>query len=247
MRFAVISDVHGNHLALEAVLDDVFNSGIDHIVNLGDHFGGPLQADKTADLLLQQENMLSIRGNHDRLLLELPAAELGAWDRPAFEQLDESHLQWIAALPETAIFKDDVFLCHGIPTSDSKHWLDTPNTTVGMSLRPLADIEHEADGVDCQIMLCGHSHVSRVVRLSDGRHVLNPGSVGCPGFKDTRTAPYVMHTGNPSAAYAIVEKRNHGWDFTFRHISYDNQAMAEIARSKGMLDWASALTGGWIS
>lgn len=247
MRFAVISDVHGNHLAAEAVLDDISRQNVDQILNLGDHFGGPLEAGKTADLLMKQKSMLSILGNHDRFLLELPAAELGAWDGPAFDQLNESHLQWVATLPATAVFEIDVFLCHGIPTCDSTHWLDRPNQNVGMSLRPLADIEGDADGVDYSVMLCGHSHVSRVVRLTDGRHVLNPGSVGCPGFKDTRAAPYVMHSGNPSAAYAIIEKRGSDWDFTFRHVPYDNLAMAQIARSKGMLDWASALSGGWIS
>lgn len=247
MRFAVISDIHGNYLALEAVLDDISRQGIDQILNLGDHFGGPLEAGKTADILIEQKTMLSIKGNHDRFLQELPPAELGAWDGPAFAQLSKAHLQWVNALPGTAVFEDEVFLCHGIPTTDNSHWLDTPNEQVGMNLRPLADIERDALGFDFPVMLCGHSHVSRLVRLSDGRHVLNPGSVGCPGFKDTRADPYVMHTGNPCAAYAIIEKRNHGWDFTFRHVPYDHMTMAKLALSKGMPDWASALNGGWIS
>lgn len=247
MRFAAISDIHGNHLALEAVLNDISAQGIGRIVNLGDHFGGPLDAGKTADLLLRQREMLSIRGNHDRFLLELAAEDLGTWDGPAFKQLKPSHLEWVAALPETAVFDHDIFLCHGVPSSDSAHWLDTPNPALGMSLRPLADIEREAGSLDFPIMLCGHSHISRVVRLSDGRRVINPGSVGCPGFKDTRAAPYVMQTGNPFAAYAIIEKQSGDWNVMFRHVPYDHQAMADLARSKGFMDWASALSTGWVS
>nr|WP_306266588.1 metallophosphoesterase family protein [Pararhizobium sp. IMCC3301] len=248
MRFAAISDIHGNHLALEAVLDDIAGQGIDQIVNLGDHFGGPLEAGKTADLLVSQRKMMSIRGNHDRFLLELAVQDLGTWDAPAFRQLNETHLEWVAALPQSAVFESEIFLCHGIPSSDSEHWLDTPNPALGMSLRPLADIEREAGSLEFPIMLCGHSHVSRVVRLSDGRRVINPGSVGCPGFKDTRAAPYVMHTGNPFAAYAIIEKQQSGdWNVTFRHVPYDHQAMAELARSKGFADWASALSTGWVN
>lgn len=247
MRFAVIADIHGNNLALEAVLDDISRIGIDQILNLGDHFGGPLDAGCTADILINQSNMLSIAGNHDRLLLELPETELGNWDGPAFEQLNQKHLNWIAALPPTAVFEKNVFMCHGVPSCDSTHWLVAPNPSLGMSLRPLADIEKKAEGLEFPIMLCGHSHVSRVVRLSDGRHVLNPGSVGCPGFKDTRSTPYVMHTGNTAAAYAIIEQREGLWNFSFRHVPYDHMTMAELARSKGMLDWASALSGGWIS
>lgn len=246
MRFAVISDIHGNHLALEAVLQDIRADGIEHILNLGDHFGGPLEAGKTADILMQQTGMISILGNHDRFLLELPFEALGNWDQPAFQQLTEAHLAWTAALPATALFEDRVFMCHGTPGSDSVQWLDTQTPSVGTHMSSLEDIEQEASGIEASLMLCGHTHVPRVVRLSDGRQVLNPGSVGCPGFKDTRAEPYSMHTGHVNAAYAIVEETSDGWRFSFRQIPYDNLAMADIARSKGDVDWANALTGGWI-
>jgi predicted phosphodiesterase len=246
MRIAVISDIHGNHLALEAVLEDIRAHGIKQILNLGDHFGGPLEAGKTADILMKQTGMISILGNHDRFLLELPFEALGNWDQPAYQQLSERHLAWTAALPATAMFDDRVFMCHGTPHSDSVQWLDRQSPRVGTHMSSLSEIEQEARGIAAPLMLCGHTHVPRIVRLSDGRQVLNPGSVGCPGFKDTRAEPYSMHTGHVNAAYAIVEEGSHGWSFTFRQIPYDNLAMAEIARSKGDVDWANALTGGWI-
>lgn len=246
MRIAVISDIHGNHLALEAVLRDIERLGIQDTVNLGDHFGGPLEAGKTADLLMAQTDMVSINGNHDRIMLDFPEKELGKWDGPARAQLNQRHIDWLATRPKTAIFKEELFLCHGIPSSDSKHWLDTPNPESGMSLRPLKDIEKEAEGVNFPIMLCGHSHIQRMVRLSDGRRVINPGSVGCHGFKDDRGDPYVSHVGSPAAAYAVLEKFHGDWIINFRQIPYDHMAMAEIAKSKGHHDWASALSSGWI-
>ena len=71
MRIAVFADVHGNLLALEAVLADIASRSPDATVNLGDCLSGPLQAAATADLLMSRD-FLTIRGNHDRQLLDRP-------------------------------------------------------------------------------------------------------------------------------------------------------------------------------
>lgn len=68
MRIAVISDIHGNDLALEAVLADIDAQGIDEIVNLGDHLSGPLNAARTAEILIDR-GTAAIQGNHDRYLV----------------------------------------------------------------------------------------------------------------------------------------------------------------------------------
>ncbi|OWK25116.1 hypothetical protein AJ87_13710 [Rhizobium yanglingense] len=68
MRFAAIADIHGNHLALEAVLADIRAQGISDIVDLGDCFSSPLEAGKTAELLLSLA-LPTVRGNHDRYLI----------------------------------------------------------------------------------------------------------------------------------------------------------------------------------
>lgn len=70
MKLAVISDIHGNLLALEAVLADIAHQRVDQTVNLGDILSGPLQPAETADLLMAQD-FLTIRGNHERQLLAL--------------------------------------------------------------------------------------------------------------------------------------------------------------------------------
>ena len=70
MKLAVISDIHGNLTALEAVLADIATQGVDQTVNLGDILSGPLQPAETADLLMAR-NFTTIRGNHERQVLAL--------------------------------------------------------------------------------------------------------------------------------------------------------------------------------
>jgi hypothetical protein len=76
--------------------------------------------------------------------------------------------------------------------------------------------------------------------------VVNPGSVGCPGYNDDFPAHHVMQTGTPTASYAIIEKRGKGWLTTFRQVPYDTARMVEMARDAGRLEWASALASGWV-
>jgi len=102
MRFAAIADIHGNHLALEAVLADIRRQGITEIVNLGDCFSGPLTAGKTADMLLEL-NAPTVRGNHDRYLIELAPEAMHVSDRAAHSELTERHLEWLRALPVDAV------------------------------------------------------------------------------------------------------------------------------------------------
>lgn len=246
MRLAAIADIHGNHMALEAVLDDISRQNVDLTVNLGDHLSSPLESAKTADLLLSSD-MVSIRGNHDRWILEKTPERMGASDRWAHDQLSDAHKEWLAALPATRWIDDRIFLCYGTPGSDTTYWLEKvhPNGTITMS--PIEEIEAAAEGVECPLILCAHTHIPRAVRLRDGRLVVNPGSVGCPGYDDdSPPIPHIMQAGTPDASYAILEEVDGAWRVSFRQVPYDHMAMAEIARVHGSATWASALSSGWI-
>src|SRR5947207_8160351 len=118
MRFAAIADVHGNYLALEAVIADIHAQGIDEIVNLGDMASGPLDARRTMDALMAL-NAVHVLGNHGRWLIDRPVEKMAAWERPAYVQLDIRHLDWLRTVPSTKIFRDQVFLCHATPASDN--------------------------------------------------------------------------------------------------------------------------------
>jgi diadenosine tetraphosphatase ApaH/serine/threonine PP2A family protein phosphatase len=245
MRFAAIADVHGNHLALEAVVADIRTQGIDAIVNLGDMASGPLDARRTMGALMALD-AVHVLGNHDRYLIDRPVEKMGSWDRPAHAQLDAGHLDWLCAVPATRVYRDHVFLCHATPASDEVYWLETvlPDGTV--RLASLEAIELAAIGIAQPLILCAHSHIARAVRLGDGRLIVNPGSVGSPGYRDVHPFPHVIEAGTPDARYAILEGPEGGWRVSFHHVPYDHDAMAALARRNGQPELASALATGWI-
>ncbi|MGJ4951106.1 metallophosphoesterase family protein [Bradyrhizobium sp. HKCCYLS20291] len=245
MRFAAIADIHGNHLALEAVLADIGAQGVTDIVDLGDMASGPLDARKTMDLLMPLD-AVHVRGNHDRWLIDRPFEKMGAWERPAYPQLEASHLDWLRTIPATTVYRDQVFLCHATPEDDNTYWLENVAPDGAITCAPLDDIERLAAGISQSLILCGHTHTARAVRLRDGRLIVNPGSVGSPGFSYNMPHPHVVQAGTPDARYAILELTPAGWSVSFRHVPYDHSAMAELARANGDAEFASALATGWI-
>jgi diadenosine tetraphosphatase ApaH/serine/threonine PP2A family protein phosphatase len=244
MRFAAIADIHGNYLALEAVIADIRAEGIDDIVNLGDMVSGPFDARRTMERLMPLD-AVHVLGNHDRYLIDRPREKMGSWDGPAFEQLDAGHLDWIRRVPPTRVLRDRVFLCHATPANDEVYWLETVTPDGSVRMSSLDAIEPAAVGIEQSLILCAHSHISRAVRLRDGRMVVNPGSVGCPGYRDSVPFPHVMETGTPDACYAILELRAARWQVTFRHVPYDHDAAAALAR-ESRSKWVNALSTGWV-
>jgi diadenosine tetraphosphatase ApaH/serine/threonine PP2A family protein phosphatase len=245
MRFAAMADVHGNYLALEAVVADIRGQGIEDIVNLGDMASGPLDARRTLDALMALD-AVHVLGNHDRYLIDRPPEKMGSWDRPAHAQLAPKHLDWLRSVPPTRVYRDRVFLCHATPAHDEIYWLETvlPDGTVRMA--SLDAIEKAALGITQRLILCAHTHVARAVRLSDGRLIVNPGSVGSPGYRDIHPFSHVIEAGTPDARYAILELSGGAWHVTFRHVPYDHETMAALARQNGQPELASALATGWV-
>jgi predicted phosphodiesterase len=247
MKFAAIADVHGNASALEAVLADIAAQGFSDadVVNLGDHVTGPLDAARSADLLMER-SFVTIRGDQDRRLVEL--ARQGG-KRMDLDTLSARHVEWLADQPRSLLWRGEIFLCHGSPTDDARMWLDHVTETGQIVTSPVEAIESDLTKGMSQratLILCAHTHIPRVLRLRDGRLVVNPGSVGLPGYNGTEPVPHKVETGTPDACYAIIEKARGGWRASLRWVPYDHNAMAQTARSRGATSWASALSTGWI-
>jgi diadenosine tetraphosphatase ApaH/serine/threonine PP2A family protein phosphatase len=188
----------------------------------------------------------TVMGNHDQWLVDRPPAAMGAWERPVFPRLTGPMLDWLRALPMTREV-EGLFLCHATPASNERLWLERLEGGQFV-LAPHDAIEAEALGIDARVLLCGHSHTPRVVRLKDGRLVVNPGSVGCPGFADRRgPVPYVMSVGAPDARYAILERRSGLWRPELRAVPYEAASMVALAEATGEADWAAALSSGWVT
>ena len=246
MKLAIISDIHGNISALNAVLSDIDRLGIDRVVNLGDSLSGPFDAASTADRLIELD-FLTVRGNHDRMLFERPRSEMGLWESWIVDELAPEHLAWVQSLPAVARL-GDIFLCHATPDSDEENWLDHRGPDNRLIARDLPEVELRAAGLVYPVMLCGHTHTPRVVRLPDGRLIVNPGSVGCPAYLDTRgTTPFVHQTGSPDARYAILERNDDTWNVSLCAVSYDASAMAQLALERGAESWAQAVKTGWFA
>ena len=245
MRFAALADIHGNSFALEAVLQDMDSLGIKDAVNLGDFFSGPLDAAKTATMLMDRD-FVSVRGNHDRYLIEQDPSDKVPSDQVAVDQLSGQHFRWIADLPTTRYVHDDIFLCHAAPTSDSTYWLERVEQNGIVRSASLAEVSAEADGLEANLILCAHTHIPRCVRLQDGRVIVNPGSVGCPAYDDELPVYHHMQTGTPNASYAVLERQGDEWSVTFRSVCYDTKKASDCALANGRRDWARALQTGWF-
>jgi predicted phosphodiesterase len=248
-RFAVLSDMHGNRLALEAVLADAASAGITQFVNLGDHLQGPLDPAGTAELLMPL-NIPSIRGNCDRLLFEegtiAPPGSTLAANRAA---LTPQQKAWLAAMPQTltlTLAHCDVLLCHGTPWADDVYLLEevTPQSARMKRTEEIAPILH---GIHAGLILCGHSHQSRTIQMPDGMLLLNPGSVGLPAFTEESPHPHAMEAGSPHARYAIVARSGGNWQIEHRAVVYDWNAAAGLASRNGRPDWAAWLRTGRAS
>ena len=124
MRIALISDVHGNLAALEAVVADILRRGSDQIVNLGDCLSGPLLPLETAQYLMM-EAWPTLAGNHERQVLAQGPGARGASDEYAYSQLTARELDWLRSLPPSTRLTPEIFLCHGTPTSDAVYFLET--------------------------------------------------------------------------------------------------------------------------
>lgn len=241
-RIAVISDIHGNLAALEAVAADIRARRINTVVNLGDSLSGPLLPRETARFLMER-GWPAIAGNHERHLLELRAGHAhGPADRFAAARLDEAGWAWIAGLPVSLRF-GELLACHGTPDNDH-HWL-LETVRDGRLQLPGPDVlRARLQDTHAAAVACGHSHVPRIVRVDD-RLLLNPGSVGMPAYRDDRPDPYVVDAGAPDARYAVLACEDGRWRAELVAVPYDHAAMATLAARNGFPQWAYALASGY--
>jgi predicted phosphodiesterase len=231
MTVAVIADVHGNSWALDAVLADARARGADTFLDLGDTLDGPLDPVGTADRLIAL-GALTVRGNHDRIMLEGGGAPI----RP-------DHREWLATFPLVAEH-DDIVLFHASPRDDLECLVDdcAPD---GTRTRNVDEIAAMLDGFDAPLILCGHTHVPRLLELPDGRWVCNPGSVGLQAYREHGDPQWAIGSGSPHARYALLHREDGRWRVEPRTVAYDWDAAVAAARAAGNDSWIEPLATGW--
>ncbi len=222
-RLAVLSDIHGNLPALEAVISDLKNFDVDHVIVPGDVISfGPFSR-QTAEIVTRN-GWSVIRGNNEYLLIDYktPRAPI-EWNDPVQfaptawldRQFDQKLKTLIATWPDilNLRFRDapPIQVFHGTPASpwDSLYWTLTDE-----------EIEGLLRNTEANYVICGHTHLP-MDRQSGRWRIFNPGSVGVP------------IDGIFSASYMILEGSEQGWRATFRRISFDYDAIFEEFEKSG--------------
>jgi predicted phosphodiesterase len=243
MRIALISDIHGNLVSLEAVLTDIGREQVDRIVCLGDVATmGPQPGEVVARLRALE--ITGIVGNHDADLfgLDLIREDVDAppWtveilDRCA-NQLSKADLDYLRSfrpLIEIPLGAAATLLCfHGSPRSNEDMILATTPTT---------KLDKMLKGYSAGVMACGHTHV-QMVRQHRGVMIVNAGSVGQPLEQmPFDSIPHIL----PWAEYGIISWKNGILSTELRRVSIDLDAYKGAVLKSDMPDgikrvWASA-------
>jgi len=214
MRVAAIYDIHGNLPALEAVLQDIRQAEVDHVVVGGDVILGPMPRETLTCLLDLDIPVQFIQGNCDReVLAQMAGTDTGTVPeqfreivRWVAQQLHPEHEQLLANWPKTLRVEirglGQVLFCHATPRSD---------TEVFTRLTPEDRLLPVFEGLNVPVVVCGHTHM-QFDRTIGRVRVVNAGSVGMP-------------FGEPGAYWLLL-----GPNVQLRHTPYDLAKAAERIR-----------------
>ncbi len=209
MRLGLLGDIHGNYLALEAVLASAVDQGVDELIITGDLVGYYFWPKETIELI-DSSNVTIVKGNHEGMLEDarqnpsiLPKIEqkYGCGLRIALEELTPQQLDWLALLPcsvETTFGGLKTEIYHGSPWDLNQYIYPSANS----------DILIRFAKMDCDLVILGHTHYPMVLKCAKTT-VVNPGSVGQPRNKV------------PGAHWAIVDTKSMEVDFLTEVYDYD--------------------------
>ena len=228
MRLAVLSDIHANLTALDAVRADM--PAVDEVWVLGDIVGYGPQPNEVINAL-QELGARSVMGNHDGAAIGVvdvgwfnpDAARAIAWTA---EVLDPNARSYLATLPEVRR-EGDLTAVHGSPRDPTWEYITGPDVAA-----------ENLDAFDTRICLHGHTHIPVIfragpdgmevlppateirLRVESGRALVNPGSVGQP------------RDGNPDSSYLILDTST--WAAEFRRVRYDIERTQVLMRQVGL-------------
>ncbi|MDR9826760.1 metallophosphoesterase family protein [Vibrio sp. FNV 38] len=244
-KFAILSDIHSNVYALEAVVKDARSKGVTEFINLGDILYGPIAPRQTYDYL-QALNAITISGNQDRQIYEATEAEIESNPTMQFilRDLGQEPLSWMKQLSFDLQITTDIYACHGTPTDDLMYLLEDIRTGAPV-VRADCEIIERLNGITSPIIICGHTHTPRCIELSTGQIVINPGSVGLQAYTDDEPNIHSMQNYSSKASYATLQKTAEGkWDVVFHKVSYDVESAVSAAQKRGRNDWVHFLSTG---
>lgn len=211
MRYLVLSDIHANLEALEAVLEAADKVPYDRVLVLGDLVGYGADPNAVVDRIRALMPHVVIRGNHDKVGSGIePSDAFNAVARAAirwtYEALSDDNRDWLAELPAGPIAIDDLLeVCHGTPFDEDMYVFDD------------TDVLRAMEASSRRLCLFGHTHVQVGYRLAEqsltletadvrrplhvgigsGHYLINPGSIGQPRDGDPRAGYAIYDAGGP--------------------------------------------------
>jgi predicted phosphodiesterase len=222
MRVGLISDVHGNAIALDAVLAEIAAHPVDQLVCLGDVATlGPSPSEVLERLM--RLGCPCVRGNHDLFLIEPElihtyteadvVLQSVAWCR---DKLSAAELAFLGSMKD----RWDFLLEEGVRLSAFHATLRTTMEAI-LATTPAEEVDEAFAGVDATVIACGHSHL-QMMRQHRGTLIVNPGSVGMP-FKEhfTGGAPVVLR----HAEYATIDAHDGRIEVAMHRVPVDIEAV----------------------
>lgn len=220
MRWAILSDIHSNVVALEAVLSDLEGARIDRYLCLGDIVGYGARPNQCCDII-RELGAISICGNHDEAAVDLaraewftaPARACIAWTA---EQLRADNREFLRGLPPLRVVEGQITICHGSIPDPGLYTVSPVDALLSLEMMAtqIAFFGHThycewfVSSEDGQLPLEYPAPTGGELHIDDGRlYLINPGAVGQP------------RDGNEQAAYAVYDDET--GTVTFRRVSYD--------------------------
>jgi putative phosphoesterase len=225
VRTAIISDVHANLPALNAVLAEIDGMGINHIISAGDVVGYYPFPNQVIQIF-RERSVVGIAGNHDRTVIRSQVSTMnhvaGEAARWTAKELSDKSKAYLASLPprmHVTIGGKLIGLYHGSPRDDVEYVFE-------------GDADPELLRMSgTRLLIMGHTHVPFIHRSKEGT-IVNPGSVGQP------------RDGDPRACFMVYDSTKD--DFSIRRTEYDIESVVKAVERAGLpRDLGERLRHGW--
>ena len=229
MKIAVISDIHGNMEALDAVMTDIERNKCEKLFVLGDYAMAGPEPREAVKFFMQKEkdeNVFMIQGNTDAMItsfsfdlydsLKEKAPVMAEALKDDEKNLGMQQKQFLSNLPiqkEVTLEGVSFLLVHGSPRRNNEDILPTT---------PLNEVEKMIENVDSQVILCGHTHIPCGFQTKSKKTVVNAGSIGRP------------FTPEPKSCYLIINVKDGKCVFEHQFVEYDNKKASEKLKKRNI-------------
>ena len=227
MKIAVISDIHGNMEAIEAVMEDIEKQNCDKLFVLGDYAMAGPEPKEAVEYFMKKEsdpNVVMIQGNTDLMIADYSfdiydsvkekAPIMAEALKNDAKQLNAFEKVFLKSLPiQKEVYLEGVtfLLVHGSPRKNNEDIL--PDT-------PMSEVEEMLKNVDANVILCGHTHIPCGFQTSKKQTVVNAGSIGRP------------FTPEPQSCYLTIDVENGKYIFEHHFVDYNKQSAYEKLKKR---------------